>query len=161
MKARVLSRILSVLLFDRGIESRPAPARTNAGRGNHNAEPAKRTTAGFVVVIVRVAVPVAPLEARLTGDPVIEHVGAPEVGVTLQPKGTFPTNPVEVTVTVAVPVLPRLMVLGLTAATSILNCEGSVWGEYFTTKASPVLPEAVWNAPAVNGKSAEWVWPVT
>jgi len=135
----VPSRIRSIFFFDRGIENRPAPARTNPGRGNHNAETVARTTAGFVVVIVRVAggLLVPPL-ITVTGD-VTEHDGAPAVGVMLQLRGTSPAKPVEVTVTVAVPVLPRAMVLGLTAPISILNCDGSVWGEYFTTKASPLL----------------------
>ena len=119
-------RIRSIFFFDPGTESRPAPAKTSPGRGSHSAEPLPRTTAGFVVVMVRVAVPVAPFEARLTGDPVIEHVGALVVGVMLQLRGTFPTNPVEVTVMVAVPVLPRAMVLGETAPIEIVNCGCSV-----------------------------------
>ena len=141
-KARVASTIPIIFFLRRGIDKIPAPASANPGRGNHSAAPGALTEAAFAVVIVRVAVPVPPLVARFTGV-VTEQVGALVVGVTLQLRGTFPTNPVEVTVTVAVPVLPRLIVLGETAPMEIVNCDGNVVGEYFTTKASPVLALAV------------------
>src|SRR5215468_3418219 len=105
------------------MDSVPTPASISPARGSHTAAPDPGTMAGLVVVMVRSAVPEAPLDAKLTGDPVIEQAGALVVGVTLQVNGTFPTSPVEVTVMVAVPVLPREIVLGVMAPIEIVNCD--------------------------------------
>jgi hypothetical protein len=88
----------------------------------------------FDVVMVNVEVFESVAFARATGV-VTAHVGGFAVaGVTLHPRFTLPTNPVEVTVTVEVPLLPLLIALGDTAPTATVNAAVSVCGVYFTTK---------------------------
>jgi hypothetical protein len=82
------------------------------GTGNHNAAPVRLTEALLTVVMVSVAVTL-PFAASVPEGAPTEHVG----GVATDPRIaqfrlTVPLDPVEATVTVDIPLLPRLIVLG-------------------------------------------------
>jgi len=167
-RARPQRTRLSSLFWRVSRGRRLTPKRARPGIGNHNAAPVRLADPVFTVVTVRVEVTL-PLAAK---DPEVglnEHVGGvAAVEVIVQPNCTVPEAPVEFTVTVAVPVLPRPIALGDTDPTATVNC--GALAVYFTTNGVRgvgngcmlVLVRVVWNAPGVTGKSLfEIVWPVT
>lgn len=121
--------------------------------------------------MVRVEVTV-PLAAKAPDVGFREQVGGFVEELTEHPKLTLPDAPVDVTVTVAVPVLPRLIAFGETAIVPIENW--GALGEYLTTKASrqipavpvqngpPELEAVVFKEPGTTGKFVrDCVSPVT
>ena len=78
--------------------------------------------------------------------PLIEQVGGVAAAlVTLHTKATVPEAPLEVTVTVEVPVEPRLIADGVIAPTATVNLGSS--GLNFTTKASRQVPQFLTMVP--------------
>jgi len=108
------------------------------GSGNHRAAPPVRFAEPVLTVVtVRVDVTV-PFAAKAPDAGFREHVGGFAEELTEHPKLTLPEAPEDVTVTVAVPVLPRLIAFGETVIVPIENWAAT--GEYLTTKASRQTP---------------------
>jgi hypothetical protein len=85
--------------------------------------------------MVNIAVFESVAFASATGVVTAQVGGFAVTGVMLHPRFTLPTNPVDVTVTVEVPLLPLLIALGETAPAATVNDAVTPTGLYFTTNA--------------------------
>jgi len=148
---------------------KPAPRSAMPGMGNQRAAPPVRF-AEPVLTVVMVSIEVTvPLADRAPDVGLSEQVGGFAEELTTQPRFTVPEAPVDVTVTVDVPVLPRLIELGVMVPALMENF-GALC-EYFTTNASrqvpvqrvpPELVIVVWKEPGITGKfETDCVSPVT
>jgi len=137
--------------------------------GSHRAAPPVRfADPVLTVVMVRVEVTV-PLAVKLPEVGLSEQVGGLAAELTKQPRFTVPDAPEELTVTVDVPVLPRLIEPGEMVPALIVNC--GAFFEYLTTKASrqtpvqadpPEFVMVVLKEPGTTGKfDTDCVSPVT
>jgi len=137
--------------------------------GSHKAVPPVRFAEPVLtVVMVRVEVTEPPAVKAPDGWPT-EQVGGFAEELTEQPRFTVPDAPVEVMVTVDVPVLPRLIEPGEIVPALTVNC--GAFPEYLTTKASRQTPEqaappeldaVVLKEPGMTGKLVrDCVSPVT
>src|SRR5579864_1524891 len=90
----------------------PIPKTAKPGTGNHSATPVRLAEPVLTVVMVSVAVTL-PLAASVPeGAPTEQVGGVAAVPRMAQLRLTVPLDPVELTVTVDIPLLPRLIVLG-------------------------------------------------